>query len=144
MNANAERPSKRTKPSASKQGQTLTALSDVGEGTKSLGESLNTATAQEQERSQVNQAMLKQYESANNTRTSQQSQQVRIDAAEALGNLTEFEALEDDEQFVVQEWIDNDTNAVQVLKTIPAIRGKWLKRKLGDIGESYENRNNRA
>jgi hypothetical protein len=136
----AEPPPKKARPSTSKQGQTLTALSEVGEGTKSIGESLDKATAQEQERIKINQAMLDQYKTANVTRSNQHSEQLRMNAAEAIGNLREFEDLEEDEQFAVQAWLDDDSHAVQVLKTIPALRGRWLKRKLGEMLEAQEDK----
>jgi hypothetical protein len=61
-----------------------------------------------------------------------------MDAANAIGELPEFAALDEKEQDAVQEWFDDDEHALVVLKTMKPTRGRWLKRKLGDIIREYE------
>jgi hypothetical protein len=55
-------------------------LKNVGEGNKALGESLNQATAEEQERIGINREMVKELSAANKARASRQSQSLCIDA----------------------------------------------------------------
>jgi hypothetical protein len=78
-------------------------LKNVGEGNTALGKALEAVSAQEKERLKINTDMLAQYAEANKVKKSRQSQQLRIDAAEAIGALPAFEALEEAEQDAVQE-----------------------------------------
>jgi hypothetical protein len=133
------RTAKRSKPNrATKQGTTLDALKNVGEGNKALGESLNQATAQEQERIGINREMVKELSTANRAREVRQSQSLRIDASEPIAILPEFETLDESEQNAVQAWLDDDAHSIEVLKPMRPLRGRWLKRKLGDIIQAFE------
>ncbi|KAJ9095015.1 hypothetical protein QFC21_005808 [Naganishia friedmannii] len=143
--SHSQRPSKRAKSSTSsaitrpsKQSTTLDALKNVGEGNVAFGKALEAVTAQEKERLRANADMLAQYTESNKVKKSRQSQQVRIDAAEAIAGLPAFEALEESEQDAVQEWLDNDDNSADVLKIMAPLRARWLKKKLVMMLEEYE------
>jgi hypothetical protein len=68
--------------------------------------------------------MLAQYTESNKVKKNRQSEQLWIDASEAIGK---------SEQDAIQEWLESNDNGGDALKIMAPLRGRWLNKKLGTI-----------
>ncbi|KAJ9119032.1 hypothetical protein QFC22_003522 [Naganishia vaughanmartiniae] len=126
-----ESPHKKIKKS--KQSQTLSALKAIGDGNQSLGTSIATATENEKNRIKVNEEMVAQLAKANTERRNALLVERRREAGEVISTIPEFQSLDEDKQFALQEWLLKDDNSEMFCQLIPTLRAKWLEKNIDRI-----------
>ncbi|KAJ9126155.1 hypothetical protein QFC24_002428 [Naganishia onofrii] len=114
---------------SSKQRHTIDAVSEVGEGNKAMANALSQNTQQEMLRLDIDNKILEGITAENNLKAQEMDYQRHREAAEAVSLLPEFDKLDTEEQFAIQDWITRGNHATEFLKVIPKIRGAWLMRK---------------